>query len=565
MRKIRIRNALSAMLAILLTIGTLCGCEGGVISDSSTYTYDEAVQEIAARVSKIDPVVMKPTLNIYDDADEATVALSDISSFPITVQGNGEVNIEIAAATELSADAPDDLINVWAKNFNNQKVQVNGKTASVSIRKITSGDTLTHMTEGDYRPEAYLPSNFAWGKMLEAKGFELSTLTDRLVGNTAGILMKQETYDAYIAKYGEVTMDKVLDASLAGDITLAMPNPYTSSSGLNSLTMMLYSFDPSNPLSDKASQKLLEYQRQDPPMAPTTAVIVGWAERGVITAMVMEEQAYHNKPTLKDFVYVPMGIRHDHPFYVFDYATKDQLAVAEAFVNYCLSDEAQKIADEKGFNLHDDYEAQDTGLDGAGYLAAQKIWKLNKDGGKPVVAVFVADVSSSMDGTPIKTLKESLISAANFISSDNYIGLVSFSSKVYINLPIDRFDATQRAYFTSAVKSLDKGGVTATYDAVLVALNMLNEAVKDLPEAKMMIFVLSDGAELGSTYSLNSVKGLIRGIEVPIYTIGYNLEGTGDGARNDLMTLSGINEATLIDANSDTIIDQLRELFNVSM
>lgn len=564
MRKIRLRSVLSAMLAILLTAGTLCGCEGA-ISDNSTYTHDEAVQEIAARVSKIDPVAMKPTLNIYDDADETTVALSDISSFPITVQGNGEVDIEIAAATELSADTPDDLINVWAKNFNNQKNQVNGKTASVSIRKITSGDALTHITEGDYRPEAYLPSNFAWGKMLEAKGFELSALTDRLVGNTAGILMKQETYDTYIAKYDEVTMDKVLNASLAGDITLAMPNPYTSSSGLNSLTMMLYSFDSSNPLSDKASQKLLEYQRQDPPMAPTTAVIVGWAERGVITAMVMEEQAYHNKPTLKDFVYVPMGIRHDHPFYIFDYATKDQLAVAEAFVEYCLSNEAQKIANEKGFNLHDDYEAQDTGLDGAGYLAAQKIWKLNKDGGKPVVAVFVADVSSSMDGTPIRALKESLTSAANFISSDNYIGLVSFSSKVYIDLPIDQFDATQRAYFTSAVKTLDKGGVTATYDAVLVALNMLNEAAKELPEAKMMIFVLSDGAEMGSTYSLNSIKGLVRGIEVPIYTIGYNLEGTGDGARNDLMTLSGINEATLIDANSNTIIDQLRELFNVSM
>ncbi len=564
MRKIRLRSVLSAMLAILLTAGTLCGCEGA-ISDNSTYTHDEAVQEIAARVSKIDPVAMKPTLNIYDDADETTVALSDISSFPITVQGNGEVDIEIAAATELSADTPDDLINVWAKNFNNQKNQVNGKTASVSIRKITSGDALTHITEGDYRPEAYLPSNFAWGKMLEAKGFELSALTDRLVGNTAGILMKQETYDTYIAKYDEVTMDKVLNASLAGDITLAMPNPYTSSSGLNSLTMMLYSFDSSNPLSDKASQKLLEYQRQDPPMAPTTAVIVGWAERGVITAMVMEEQAYHNKPTLKDFVYVPMGIRHDHPFYIFDYATKDQLAVAEAFVEYCLSNEAQKIANEKGFNLHDDYEAQDTGLDGAGYLAAQKIWKLNKDGGKPVVAVFVADVSSSMDGTPIRALKESLTSAANFISSDSYIGLVSFSSKVYIDLPIDRFDATQRAYFTSAVKTLDKGGVTATYDAVLVALNMLNEAAKELPEAKMMIFVLSDGAEMGSTYSLNSIKGLVRGIEVPIYTIGYNLEGTGDGARNDLMTLSGINEATLIDANSNTIIDQLRELFNVSM
>lgn len=553
------KRILAAVMAMLLVVGALAGCSG----TGTTYTYDEAAQEISARVSKIKPIEVKPTL-VYDE-EEAPVMLSDISSFPLSVEGDGEINIEIAAATELSADAPDDLMNVWAKNFNSQHIQVNGKTASVSVRKITSGDTVTHMVEGDFRPDVYVPSTFPWGEMLEASGFTLVKLTDRLVGNTAGVLMKQEVYDSYIEKYGEVTMGKVLEASLAGDINLAMPNPYSSSSGLNALAGTLYYFDPENPLSDKASQKLLEYQRQDPPMAPTTAALVNWAEQGIITAMVMEEQAYRNKPTLKNFVYVPLGIRHDHPVYTFDYVSKEKQEVARAFVEYCLSDEAQKIADKKGFNLHDDYKSQDTGLDGAGYLAAQRIWKLNKDGGKPVVAVFVADVSGSMEGDPLRALKDSLLAASNFINSDNYIGLVSYSSKVYIDLPIERFDNMQRVYFTSAVKAMDKGNLTATYDAVLVALDMLAQKAKEMPDAKMMIFVLSDGNERGGTYSLSSITGLVSGMEIPIYTIGYNLGETGESARDDLRSLSDINEATLIDADTGTIIDQLRDLFNISM
>lgn len=553
------KRILAATMAMLLVVGALAGCSG----TGTAYTYDEAAQEISARVSKIKPIEVKPTL-VYDE-EEAPVMLSDISSFPLSVEGDGEINIEIAAATELSADAPDDLMNVWAKNFNSQHIQVNGKTASVSVRKITSGDTVTHMVEGDFRPDMYVPSTFPWGEMLEASGFTPVKLTDRLVGNTAGVLMKQEVYDSYIEKYGEVTMGKVLEASLAGDINLAMPNPYSSSSGLNALAGTLYYFDPENPLSDKASQKLLEYQRQDPPMAPTTAALVNWAEQGIITAMVMEEQAYRNKPTLKNFVYVPLGIRHDHPVYTFDYVSKEKQEVARAFVDYCLSNEAQKIADKKGFNLHDDYKSQDTGLDGAGYLAAQRIWKLNKDGGKPVVAVFVADVSGSMEGDPLRALKDSLLAASNFINSDNYIGLVSYSTKVYINLPIERFDNMQRVYFTSAVKAMDKGSLTATYDAVLVALDMLAQKAKEMPDAKMMIFVLSDGNERGGTYSLSSITGLVSGMEIPIYTIGYNLGETGESARDDLQSLSDINEATLIDADTGTIIDQLRDLFNISM
>lgn len=544
-------------LAVIMCFATVgCGTPG--YEENKTYTYEEAVKELESKLTKVSSEEVTAPLDIYD-LDTTTTTLADIDTYPITQRGNGAVDIEVAAATELSAEAPDDLLNVLAKKFNDAHFEINGKTVSVSVRKITSGETLTYMTEGDYRPDLYIPSSYAWGEMLRARGIGVIKLTDRMAGNTAGILMEKQTHADFVEKYGEVTVDKVLEASLAGDLTFAYTNPYTSSTGLNILATMLHSFDANNPLSEQAAQKLLDYQKQSPPVAYTTAVLRTQASKGIIRSMVMEEQAYHNTPELKDYVYVPAGIRHDHPVYTFDYVSAEKQEAAKKFVEYCLGNEAQRIASEKGFNLHDDYQEQSAGLDGAGYLAAQKIWKANKDGGKPIIAVFVADVSGSMDGEPLNALKESLTSTASYINSDNYIGLVSYSDEVYINLKLEQFDETQRAYFSGAVKSLTANGGTATYDAVLVALDMLRVKAAEVPDAKLMLFVLSDGVS-NRGFSLSGITNIVGGMKVPIYTIGYNLNSSGE-----LKQLSEINEAALINAQTDDIVNQLRNLFNVQL
>ncbi len=565
------KSTMKKLLAMILVIACfVSGCGSVGYEEDKTYTYDEATQELASKLTKVECSEIKAPLDIYDN-DTPTKTLASIDTFPLTVEGNGAVNIEIAAATELTGKAPDDLITVLAKKFNNQQITINGKTASVTVRKITSGEVLTYMTEGGYKPDVYIPSSYAWGEMLEASGINTIKLTDRIAGNTAGILMEKTTHDRFIEKYQTVTVDKVLEASLAGDLTFAYSNPYTSSTGLNILASMLYSFDPSNPLSDQASAKLLEYQRQTPPVAYTTDVLSNQAAKGIIKAMVMEEQAWRKAPELKDYVYVPAGIRHDHPVYTFDHTSSEKQEVAKEFVEYCLSDEAQAIASEKGFNLHNDYKEQSAGLDGAGYLAAQRIWKTNKDGGKPIIAIFVADISDSMNGAPLNALKESLTEASSYISSDHYIGLVSYANEVYINLsPIEydesgkpcnmtRFDETQRAYFSGAVKALTPNGATATYDAVLVALDILRQGAALIPDAKLMLFVLSDGAQ-NRGYSLDRIKNIVAGMRVPVYTIGYNLSNTAD-----LEALSTINEAALINADTENVINELRNLFNIQL
>ncbi|MCI9437407.1 MAG: VWA domain-containing protein [Lachnospiraceae bacterium] len=559
----RRRKTALAMAAVLLA-GFLSGCSGDSIRtdrNAGSLSYEDAETELDSMLKKVRvSQVSDPVLDIYSDEVSEAEALADISTFPIMVAGSGEINLEIAAATEISAEAPDDWINIVAKEFNGAGYTVGDKKVTVSVRKITSGEVVTYMAAGAYQPEIFIPSNDAWGKMLKSSGIGTEKLTDRIAGNTAGILIKKDVYDTFIEKYKEATLANVLDATLAGDLLFAYTNPYTSSTGLNILTAMLKSFDEANPLSDKAQSKLLEYQKSSPPVAYTTAVLRNQAAKGVINAMVMEEQAYINTPELANYVYIPAGIRHDHPVYTFDYCSQEERDAAKLFVDYCLNDDSQKLASEKGFNRHDDYVGEDSGLDGTGYLTAQKVWKQNKNGGKPIIAVFVADVSGSMGGEPLNSLKSSLINASAYIGSEHYIGLVSYSSDVTVNLPIAQFDATQKAYFSGEVKNLAEGGSTATYDAVLVALNMLAEKAEEVPDAKLMLFVLSDG-EQNEGYSLTRITPIVAGLQVPIYTIGYNYSDSN----GELGTLSDINEAASLNATSDDIANQLRNLFNVTV
>ncbi|MCR4744799.1 MAG: VWA domain-containing protein [Lachnospiraceae bacterium] len=560
----KMKRLVSLITAVAVTASlTACG-DIKTVNDlkKDALSYEDAAKELDVFVDEISPTSTTPRLDTDLGDDDIASSLADIDTFEITTEGNGSINIEIAAPSEISGETkPDNWLNIMAEKFNKERNEIGDETVSVTVRKISSGEVVTYMADGGYMPDAYIPSNEALGEMLEASGISTIKVADRIAGNTAGILMKKSTNDDFVKKYGEINMKNVLEAATAGDLVFAYTNPYTSATGLNILTSMLSAFDSSNPLSETAVSKLTEYQKNAPTAAYTTGVLRNSAAKGIVDAMVMEEQAYINTPELKDYVFTPAGIRHDHPVYTFDYVDPERQEAVKLFTDYCLTDEAQKAASKAGFNRNDEYISQESGLDGAGYLAAQKVWKQNKNGGKPVVAVFVADVSGSMDGTRLNSLKASLINTMQYIDSSNYIGLVSYSDTVNVELPIGQFDNKQRAYFSGAVKDLTAAGGTATYDGVLVGIKMLEEYKKEVPNCKPMLFVLSDGAQ-NVGFTLKRVTPIVGGLSIPIYTIGYEMT---DEDKESLQQLSDVNEAACIDADVDGIVNDLRNLFNVNM
>lgn len=557
----KFKGLVSLMLAFSVLAG--CGVSDSVRSTDAKYkalSREDASLELSTLLSEVDVnYVTSPTLDIYMDEEGEKLALASIDTFDMPVVGNGQINIEIATATELSQKAPDDWISVVAENFNREGFEINGKKVSVSVRAINSGEVVTYINAGVYEPNMFIPSNYAWGKMLDASGVGITKLEDRIAGNTAGILMKQDVYKTFVDKYKDASVSNVLKAANAGDLVFAYTNPYTSSTGLNALTSMLKEFDSKDPLSNKASEALLEYQKTSPPVAYNTSVLRNQAAKGLVDVMVMEEQSYINTPELRDYEFIPFGIRHDHPVYSFDWNSDEQDELVRMFTDYCLSERNQKLATDKGFNRNDSYKSQDTGLTGTEYFTAQSLWKENKNGGKPIVAVFIADTSGSMSGEPLATLQDSLIKATPYISDGHYVGLVSFESSVTVNLPITEFNSKQRAYFSGEVKNMIASGGTNTYDAVLVALDMIEKKLQDVPNATPLIFVLTDGERSGG-YSLSRVAPIVMGMEVPVYSIAYNYSNM-----DELIELSNLNEAASIRADSSDIVNHLRNLFNTQL
>lgn len=163
-----------------------------------------------------------------------------------------------------------------------------------------------------------------------------------------------------------------------------------------------------------------------------------------------------------------------------------------------------------------------------------------------------------MEEAPLQELKYSLINGSQYINSENSIGLVTYDSSVYVNLPIGKFNLNQRSLFTGAVEDLSAAGGTATFDGMAVAMDMLLKAKEENPEMKRMLFMLSDG-ETNSGYALEEIRGILKALQIPAYTIGYNADIQA------LETISSINEAASINADSDDVIYKLKSLFNAQM
>ena len=557
--------AIFAVIALVVFGGvflgiTLTNDAGKTQEQKSDEDTRKKISELLSQV-KIENVNTKKAPISDEDMISEEDELPDIEkSYPLTVTGSGNINIEIFSSPEKSGTGSDGWLNDVANDFNSENFSVNGKTISVSIRSVSSGPAYDYIRTGKYVPDAISPSNEFWGKMLQASGVETTLKEKKLAGNTAGVLLSKSKYKEIIDKYGAVNMKVISQATASGEIYMGYTNPFVSSTGLNFLVSTLYTYDPDDLLSAKAVEGFRIFQENVPLVSYNTLQMRKSAESGSLDALVMESQLYNNDASLNvNYVFTPFGVRHDNPMYALGKLSSDKNAVLEKFCEYCLTEKAQAHARECGFNQNENYtsELPDT-IKGEQLIQAQKLYKENKNSGRPIIAVFIADTSGSMSGEPINKLQKSLINSMQYISKDNYIGLISYNNRVYMNLPIAKFDLNQQSLFKGAVQSLDSTGQTATYDALVVAIDMINKAKEAQPDAKTMIFLLSDG-EQNVGYSLNEIETVVKDYQIPIYSIGYNANIEA------LKRISEINEAATINADSDDIIYQLKNLFNSEM
>lgn len=563
-RKMAKPIAAFATIAIIAAIAVFVGISATQNRGKTTQQVNaedamETVNKMVERsitVETAEPV--KSPVNLLDGTNPAD-ELPTLTDDAIAAKGHGDIEITVFASPEKAGTGNDAWMADMAKTFNRERREIDGKVVSVTVYNVTSGLGFDYILTETKVPTLYAPSNPYWGRMLEANNVKLELIEESTAGNVAGIVLKNEKQKEITEKYGAVNVQTVTKAVAAGELMFGYTTPNTSSTGQNYIMEALSAYDPDDPLSQTAIEGFRSFQENVPFVANVTMQMSKAAEKGVLDGFVFESQVWENTPSLhKTYTFTPYGIRHDNPVYATEDCTDEQKKAARLFLDYCKTEESMGLAKRYGFGSMDGYKPEYTDYDGETLLAAQSMWKENKDSGRDIVAVFVADVSGSMDGEAINMLKESLVNGMAYINENNRVGLVSYSTNVTKCCPIAPFDLNQKSLFKGAVESLTARGSTGTCNGLLVGMQMVMEELQKTPDAKPMLFLLSDG-DSDHGYDLSDVKPLLEQTGIPVYTISYN-----DGSK--LMDrLSEINEAATVNATSDDVTYKIRNLFNSNL
>ena len=395
------------------------------------------------------------------------------------------------------------------------------------------------------------------------KGPQIDAVANRLVGNIAGVVMKTEVAEGLKAGKPDIAVTDLVEAAVQGKVVLGYTNPFSSATGLNFLLTVLQTFahgQESGMLSPEAASAFEQFQKSVPFVALTTTQMRDSVEQDrSLDAFVLEYQLFAQTPSLRSgYVFVPFGLRHDNPLYAVGPLSAEKREVLDRFAKYALQPEPQALATRYGFNPQVEWTPPFQEPSGKTAIAAQRLWKQRKNAGRPIAAVFLADVSGSMAGSRIEQLRQALIDGGGFIAADNAIGLVTFSSHVTIQVPIRPYGILQKAAFQTAARRLEAGGDTAMYDGVVAALQMLVDYRKEHPDVRPMLFVLTDG-ETNRGLVFDQVQSIVAGLGIPVYTVGF------DADIGELARLSGLVESATLNASEADLRYKLGALLNAQM
>jgi Ca-activated chloride channel family protein len=493
--------------------------------------------------------------------------LPDIATFPMVVDpvaDNQSVVAEIFASTEKSGSGTDGWMVEVATHFNEANYRTSsGKLARIAVRKIASGTAYEFIASRKYIPDAFSPSNDLWIEMARDQGARITPITERLAGNVAGLVMKTAVADRLKAGTAQISVSDLVNAAIQGKVVVGYTNPFASSTGLNFLVTVLQTFakgDESAMLTPDVASAFENFQKSVPFVALTTMQMRDSVEKDrSLEAFVLEYQTFVQTPSLKSgYVFIPFGFRHDNPLCAVGQVRSEKKEVLDLFAKFAQGPQAQKLATDYGFNPKLDWKAPFKLPSGKTLIEAQKLWKQKKDAGRPIAALFLADVSGSMGGSKIQQLRQALTEGGSFISPQNAIGLASFASNVSILLPIRPFQLVQQSAFQTAVRHLDAEGNTAMYDGIVVALSMLVDYKKANPEVRPMVFVLTDG-QTNRGLIFEDVAEVIAGMRIPIYTIGFEAD------IKELGRLSSLVEAASLNASEADLRYKIGALLNSQM
>lgn len=269
---------------------------------------------------------------------------------------------------------------------------------------------------------------------------------------------------------------------------------------------------------------------------------------------------------------------HEHPFAIPNtpWVTPEQRAAAKIFTEYVRGVEIQRLVLEAGFRpvnsavplgypivpeLGVDPNQPVTVLnvpDADVIAAVQASWQYVKKQGD---ILMVMDTSGSMDGDKIAQAREAANLFLERMSAQNRIGLLEFNTGIELLAPLESAENT-RNRLSQQINSLQANGDTALFDAIIEALDIVEQNAGGDRDRIQAILVLSDGQDTASQANLNDVIQRItaaRSGRNPVLVIPIAYGGDADVAALNAIARAS---ATKVQSGDPKDILQLLELLS---
>lgn len=193
-------------------------------------------------------------------------------------------------------------------------------------------------------------------------------------------------------------------------------------------------------------------------------------------------------------------------------------------------------------------------------------WNVNeeKSSSNEIIAMFLIDTSGSMktkSENKLAKVQEAISTSLQYIGPNSYVGMISYSTDVTVNVPIARFDEEQARKLNGEVNSITASGGTHMYEAIAVGMKLVEETKEDHPNATVMMFVLSDGQPSNDARGIDFIEEYVRVLNIPIHTIGYGK----DIDKVELKKLADINEATFSYVEKEDVVETFKALFDSNL
>lgn len=224
----------------------------------------------------------------------------------------------------------------------------------------------------------------------------------------------------------------------------------------------------------------------------------------------------------------------DHPACLNEGSNPQAREGAQIFREYLLDEAAQQLAVTRGLRAANDAVDAEATMDEAqgvdlaqpeavfaapstdAIYAVQELWQSAR---KNVNLVMVIDVSGSMSGAKIESVRRSAVQFIEQMGDDDYLSIISFSSQPQSLIKYQRV-GDQRQAMIDTVANLQAEGDTSLYDAMADGANLLSNT--ESPETSNALVLLTDGLDTSSfRHSAESASQTLAVTGATVFTIAY--------------------------------------------